>query len=97
MNNAKHYKLKAKLLAMKYGEFLEDFSQHHDDRILVANIYEQLLEAFKIMESVADNAFICVAVNNDANRQEAIMDEIVTRFTGKSYDGHRWTEKEATA
>lgn len=39
------YKLRAQLLTEKYEPFFEDFKQYKDDRILVPNCRDQLLEA----------------------------------------------------
>lgn len=39
------YKLRARLLTEKYEPFFEDFKQYKDDRILVPNCRDQLLEA----------------------------------------------------
>ncbi len=38
------YKLRAQLLTEKYEPFFEDFKQYKDDRILVPNCRDQLLE-----------------------------------------------------
>ena len=49
------YKLRAQLLTEKYEPFFEDFKQYKDDRILVPNCRDQLLEACAAMETVSNN------------------------------------------
>lgn len=83
------YKLEANLLRRKYAEIAEEFKQHKDDRLLVANMLNQLLEACKVMEGI-DNAFISVAVRKSIKEQDAEMEAIVTRFTGMAYKDNRW-------
>lgn len=39
-----------------------------------------------------ENNFICCAVNKAMQEQEAEIDGIVTRFTGKVYKGVRWVD-----
>ena len=90
MNN--HYKLKARLLENKYGPFVEEFKQHNDDRILVPNILAQVLEACKAMESVENN-LVRVAINEKIREEDAEMEKIVTRFTGRVFDGTKWNKK----
>ena len=53
------YIMKGKLLNKKYEPFVEEFEQHDDDRLLVVNMLNQLLEACKAMESM-DNVFVRV-------------------------------------
>lgn len=87
------YGLKASLLKKKYEPFVEEFKQHHDDRILVPNMLDQLLEACEAMQSMENN-FVCVAFNNAFSEQNETMEEIVTRFTGKVWNGYKWIEVE---
>lgn len=44
MNAMKAYQNKARLLKYKYEPFVGEFKQHNDDRILMVNMMEQLLE-----------------------------------------------------
>lgn len=83
------YKVKARLFENKYGPFVEEFKQHNDDRILVANILGQVLEACKAMESVENN-LVRVAINEKLREEDSEMEEIVTRFTGKVFVGTKW-------
>lgn len=83
------YKLKANLLRRKYAEIADEFKQYKDDRLLVANMLEQLLEVCEDMEGVV-NAFISVAVNKSIKEQDVEMEAIVTRFTGMAYKDNRW-------
>lgn len=83
------YKLEANLLRRKYAEIVEEFKQHKDDRLLVANMLDQLLAVCKVMEDI-DNAFISVAVRKSIKEQDAEMEAIVTRFTGTAYKDNRW-------
>ena len=41
------YVMKGKLLNKKYEPFVEEFKQYDDDRLLVVNMLNQLLEACK--------------------------------------------------
>lgn len=91
MNAMKAYQNKARLLKYKYEPFVGEFKQHNDDRILMVNMMEQLLESCKVMEGV-ENAFICVAFNNAFAKQDETMMSIVTRFTGKVWDRVRWID-----
>lgn len=89
MDSKRAYRLKAEILKRKYGAIAEEFKQYKNDRLLVANMLDQLLEACEGMETV-ENAFICVAVNKSIKEQDAEMESIVTRFTGKVYKDNRW-------
>lgn len=85
------YVMKGKLLNEKYEPFVEEFKQYDDDRLLVVNMLNQLLEACKAMESM-DNVFVRVAFNRAFTEQNETMEGIVTRFTGKVWNGFRWLE-----
>ena len=85
------YIMKGKLLNKKYEPFVEEFEQHDDDRLLVVNMLNQLLEACKAMESM-DNVFVRVAFNWAFTEHNEMMEGIVTRFTGKVWNGFRWLE-----
>ena len=85
------YVMKGKLLNKKYEPFVEEFKQHDDDRLLVVNMLDQLLGACKAMESM-DNVFVRVAFNRAFTEQNEMMEGIVTRFTGKVWNGFRWLE-----
>lgn len=89
MDSKKAYQLRAKILKHKYSAIAEEFKQYEDDRLLVANMLDQLLEVCEDMETVV-NAFICVAVNKSIKEQDAKMESIVTRFTGKVYKDNLW-------
>lgn len=85
------YVMKGKLLNKKYEPFVEEFKQYDDDRLLVVNMLNQVLEACKAMESM-DNVFARVAFNRAFTEQNETMEGIVTRFTGKVWNGFRWLE-----
>lgn len=85
------YVMKGKLLNKKYEPFVEEFKQYDDDRLLVVNMLNQLLEACKAMESM-DNVFVRVAFNRAFTEQNETMEGIVTRITGKVWNGFRWLE-----
>lgn len=85
------YVMKGKLLNKKYEPFVEEFKRHDDDRLLVVNMLDQLLGACKAMESM-DNVFVRVAFNRAFTEQNEMMEGIVTRFTGKVWNGFRWLE-----
>ena len=54
---------------------------------------DQLLGACKAMESM-DNVFVRVAFNRAFTEQNEAMESIVTRFTGKVWNGFRWLSEE---
>lgn len=87
------YIMKGKLLNKKYEPFVEEFKRHEDDRLLVVNMLDQLLGACKAMESM-DNVFVRVAFNRAFTEQNETMESIVTRFTGKAWNGFRWLSEE---
>lgn len=82
------YEIQRKVLAHKYGTILKDFEDTDDDRRIAWNCYQQLIGACEAMrDSGMENNFICCAVNKSIREQEAEIDEIITRFTGKVYKG----------
>ena len=88
------YKSKAQSLKRKYEPFFEEFKQYRDDRILVPNCGNQLLEACEAMENM-ENTFVRVAFSKAYDEQEKTMESIVTRFTGKVWKDYRWQDEEA--
>lgn len=89
------YEMKARLLKQKYEPFVQEFKQHHDDRILVVNMLDQLLEACEAMRGM-DNVFVRVAFNRAFTEQNETMEEIVTRFTSKVWNGYKWIDDETS-
>ena len=88
-----HYEQKADLISRKYAEFMPDFEKQSDDRRIAFNCYQQLIGACEAMrDSGMENSFACCAVNKAMQEQEAEIDGIVTRFTGKVYKGVRWVD-----
>lgn len=73
----------------KFGKIAEEFKQYDDDRLLVSNMFGQLLEACQVMENIG-NSFIRVAFNESCKKQEAQMEAIIMRFTGNAYKDGRW-------
>lgn len=89
------YEIQRKVLAHKYGTILKDFEDTDDDRRIAWNCYQQLIGACEAMrDSGMENNFICCAVNKSIREQEAEIDEIITRFTGKVYKGVQWMDKD---
>lgn len=85
------FDLQRRVLAAKYADILQGFEEARDDRRIAWNCYQQILTACEAMrDSGMENNFICCAVNKDIREQEAEIDEIITRFTGKVYKGVRW-------
>lgn len=66
------------VLTNKYGENAEKWKTEHDDRKLYSNIFYQLLEAYESVENAP--AFVRVAVNEKAEEQTKVLDEIEQRF-----------------
>lgn len=89
------YDVKAWLLKRKYEPFVQEFKQHHDDRILVVNMLDQLLEACEAMRGM-ENVFVRVAFNRAFDEQDKEMEEIVTRFTGKVWNECKWVDGETS-
>ena len=84
------YELQRRVLSHKYADILQDFEEASDDRRVAWNCYQQILAACEAMQgSGMENNFICCAVNKSIRKQEAEIDEIITRFTGKVYMGAR--------
>ena len=77
------YELQRGVLARKYADILRGFEAARDDR-------RAACEAMR--DSEMENSFICCAVNKSIQEQEAEIDEIITRFTGKVYLGVRWVD-----
>lgn len=87
------YELQRRVLSHKYASILQDFKEANDDRRVAWNCYQQILAACEAMQdSGMENNFICCAVNDSIQQQEAEIDEIITRFTGKVYKGVRWID-----
>lgn len=87
------YGMERRLFEEKYKPFLDEFRQHDDDRLLVANMADQLVEACEAMEDM-ENVFVRVAFDNAVDEQDKKMERIVTRFTGKVWNGFRWQDEE---
>lgn len=87
------YELQRGVLARKYVGILQDFEEARDDRRVAWNCYQQIIAACEAMrDSGIENSFICCAVNKSIQEQEAEIDEIITRFTGKVYMGVEWVD-----
>ena len=87
------YELQRGVLARKYAYILRGFEAARDDRRVAWNCYQQIIAACEAMrDSEMENSFICCAVNKSIQEQEAEIDEIITRFTGKVYLGVRWVD-----
>lgn len=87
------YELLHGVLARKYVDILRDFEEARDDRRVAWNCYQQIIAACEAMrDSGMENNFICCAVNKGIWEQEAEIDEIITRFTGKVYMGVKWVD-----
>ncbi len=87
------YELQHRVLSHKYADILQGFEEAHDDRRIAWNCYQQIISACEVMrDSGMENNFVCCAVNKSIQEQEAEIDEIITRFTGKVYEGARWVD-----
>ena len=87
------YDLHREVLTHKYADILKSFEETHDDRRIAWNCYQQLIGACEAMrDSGMENSFACCAVDKAMQEQEAEIDGIVTRFTGKVYKGVRWVD-----
>ena len=87
------YDLHREVLTHKYADILKSFEETHDDRRIAWNCYQQLIGACEAMrDSGMENSFACCAVNKAMQEQEAEIDGIVTRFTGKVYMGVKWVD-----
>lgn len=89
------YDLTRKVLTHKYADILKSFEETHDDRRIAWNCYQQLITACDAMrDSGMEDSFACCAVNKAIQQQEAEIDAIITRFTGKVYKGVKWVKPE---
>lgn len=89
------YELQREVLTRKYADILQSFEETQDDRRVAWNCYQQIITACQAMQDGGmENNFICCAVNKSIRKQEAEIDKIITRFTGKVYKGVRWVDKE---
>ena len=87
------YEIKREVITRKYATILKGFEEAHDDRRIAWNCYQQIIGACEIMrDSDMENHFVRCAVNDSLRQQEAEIDEIITRFTGKVYKGVRWVD-----
>ena len=87
------YDLHRKVLTNKYADILQSFEEACDDRRIAWNCYQQIIAACEAMrDSGMENNFACCAVNKAMREQEAEIDEIITRFTGKVYKDVRWVD-----
>ena len=90
------YELQRGVLARKYTTILQGFEEAKDARRIAWNCYQQIIAACEAMrDSEMENSFICCAVNKSIQEQEAEIDEIITRFTGKVYKGVGWLDVRA--
>ena len=91
------YELQRRVLSRKYADILRGFEAARDDRRVAWNCYQQIIAACEAMrDSGMENNFACCAVNKAIREQEAEIDEIITRFTGKVYEGARWVDVRKT-
>ena len=91
------YELQRRVLSRKYADILRGFEAARDDRRVAWNCYQQIIAACEAMrDSGMENNFACCAVNKAIREQETEIDEIITRFTGKVYEGARWVDVRKT-
>lgn len=89
------YDLEREVLVYKYADILQSFEETHDDRRIAWNCYQQLITACEAMrDSGIENSFASCAVKKAVREQEAEIDAIITRFTGKVYKGVKWVKPE---
>lgn len=87
------YEIQREVIIRKYADILKSFEETNDDRRIAWNCYQQIIGACEAMiDSGMENNFVRCAVNKDIRAQEAEIDEIITRFTGKVYKGVRWVD-----
>ena len=87
------YEIMCEVIIRKYAEVLKSFEDANDDRRIAWNCYRQLVGACNaMMDSGMVNNFVRCAVNKGIREQEAEIDEIITRFTGKVYKGVQWVD-----
>ena len=86
------YERKIWLLNHKYGDFVDEFKKHQDDRKLAVVMMERYRGICKDMEGIT-NVSIKVAVNRYLKEEDQTIESIVTRFTGKVYKNGKWEDK----
>lgn len=85
------YEIRIEVMTRKYGNILKAFEHTGDDRRFAWNCYQQLVNACQDMKDRGmENSFVCCAVNNKMHEQQTLIDGIITRFTGKVYQGFQW-------
>jgi hypothetical protein len=68
-----------------YGDYVERFTGHTDDRQLFINTYNTVLSALESLED-EPNSLVKVAVNAQINKEYELMDRILAWFEP---GGHR--------
>lgn len=87
------YDIHREFITLKYADILKSFEEARDDRRIAWNCYQQIIGACEAMrDNRMENSFVCCAVNDSIRQQEAEIDEIITRFTGKVYKGFQWID-----
>ena len=70
---------KAHLLRNRLWKIMAVYKNEHDDRRLAYNVYREMLEACKAMESV-DNLAVHCAFNKYFDEEEELIQKIIDRF-----------------
>lgn len=78
-SSRKQYQRKAHLLRNRLGKIMAVYKNEHDDRRLAYNVYREMLEACKAMESV-DNLAVHCAFNKYFDEEEELIQKIIDRF-----------------
>lgn len=75
-------------LKVMFGKYRREWENEHDDRKIFCVIYDRLIEAFELAESLDNNTISC-ALNHYSKRDIASMQEIADYFMGKTQrNGH---------
>lgn len=76
-----HRDLLLSVMANKYEKYAKAWKNERDDRVVMSNIYYMVTEALKELNDDNLSCWTRVALNNARKAEEAIMDEIIDRFT----------------
>ena len=76
-------KLTLDVFSYSYKGWAEKWADKHDDRIIVHNLYNMIVDAISKLPDDDLPNYIRVAINHSMREDEALMDEIINKFKGR--------------
>lgn len=70
---------KLEYLKRLYGDVVEDYREHSDDRLVYVNIYNQIVEALNSLPDMS-HVYVCKSVGAAIYEDKRVMDCIRERF-----------------